>query len=126
MEKNDRKALLMGLSAVLLWSTAATAFKLALAGLTVLQLVFVAVLTSALALLAALGIQGKLGQLRTALAHQPVHYLTMGLLNPLAYYCILLAAYDRLPAQQAQVINYTWDYPGAAVHTYPRAEPGSP
>ena len=108
METNDRKALLMGLSAVLLWSTAATAFKLALAGLTVLQLVFVAVLTSALALLVALGVQGKLGQLRAGFARQPLHYLTMGLLNPLAYYCILLAAYDRLPAQQAQVINYTW------------------
>jgi drug/metabolite transporter (DMT)-like permease len=32
----------------------------------------------------------------------------LGLLNPLAYYWILFAAYDRLPAQAAQPLNYTW------------------
>ncbi len=31
-----------------------------------------------------------------------------GLLNPFAYYLILFKAYDLLPAQQAQIINYTW------------------
>jgi drug/metabolite transporter (DMT)-like permease len=32
----------------------------------------------------------------------------MGLLNPVLYYLVLLRAYDLLPAQQAQAINYTW------------------
>lgn len=32
----------------------------------------------------------------------------LGLINPLLYYPILLAGYDRLPAQVAQPLNYTW------------------
>ena len=32
----------------------------------------------------------------------------LGLINPTAYYLILFAAYDRLPAHIAQPINYTW------------------
>lgn len=107
-ESDNRRALLLGLSAVLLWSTAATAFKLALADLSVLQLLTVAVLSSALVLLLALAWRGQLGALLTTLRRRPVYFLAMGALNPLAYYCILLTAYDRLPAQQAQVINYTW------------------
>lgn len=32
----------------------------------------------------------------------------LGFLNPFLYYLILFKAYDLLPAQQAQPINYTW------------------
>ena len=108
MPTNDRRALLLGLSAVILWSTAATAFKLALAGLSVLQLLAVAVTTSTLALLSVLLFQGRGVVLWAALKATPVRFIAMGALNPLLYYCVLLAAYDRLPAQQAQTINYTW------------------
>ena len=31
-----------------------------------------------------------------------------GAINPFAYYLVLLQAYDLLPAQQAQPLNYTW------------------
>lgn len=31
-----------------------------------------------------------------------------GLVNPFAYYLVLFEAYDRLPAQIAQPLNYTW------------------
>jgi len=34
--------------------------------------------------------------------------LVKGLLNPFAYYLVLFAAYDRLPAQVVQPINYSW------------------
>jgi drug/metabolite transporter (DMT)-like permease len=105
---NDRRALLLGLSAVLLWSTAATAFKLALASLTVLQLLMVATCTSTVALLGTLLWQGRLAEVAGALRAAPLRAVLMASLNPLLYYCILLAAYDRLPAQQAQTINYTW------------------
>ena len=108
MQSDDRRALLLGLGAVLLWSTAATAFKLSLVSLTVLQLLAVAVCTSAAALLLALLASGRAAALTALLRQRPLHCLGMGALNPVAYYCILLAAYDRLPAQQAQVINYTW------------------
>ena len=105
---NDRRALVLGLSAVLLWSTVATAFKLALAELTVLQLLTVATGTSTLALLGTLLWQGRGRDVVAALRATPLRFLLMAALNPLLYYCILLAAYDRLPAQQAQTINYTW------------------
>jgi drug/metabolite transporter (DMT)-like permease len=106
--QSERRALLMGLGAVLLWSTAATAFKLALTGLTPLQLVTVATLTSSVALLLALARQGRIGELLDLLRAEAPRFLVLGAINPLAYYWILLTAYDLLPAQQAQTINYTW------------------
>lgn len=108
MLKNDRRALWFGLAAVLLWSTVATAFKLALAELSILQLLSVAICTSTLALLLSLAWQRRLAELAVAIRATPLRLLLMGSLNPLLYYSILLAAYDALPAQQAQTINYTW------------------
>jgi drug/metabolite transporter (DMT)-like permease len=32
----------------------------------------------------------------------------LGFLNPFLYYTVLLNAYDRLPAQEAQALNYIW------------------
>ncbi len=32
----------------------------------------------------------------------------MGLINPFLYYVVLFKAYDLLPAQEAQAINYSW------------------
>ena len=32
----------------------------------------------------------------------------MGAINPFLYYLVLFKAYDLLPAQEAQAINYTW------------------
>lgn len=43
---NDRRATLLALSAVLLWSTVVTAFKLGLAVLTPVQLVLMGAVTS--------------------------------------------------------------------------------
>jgi drug/metabolite transporter (DMT)-like permease len=104
----DNKALLLGLAAVLLWSTVATAFKLALAELDIFQLLFYGVLSSALSLLLMVLVQGKLGLLWQYGRHHLLFFLAMGLLNPVVYYLVLFRAYDLLPAQQAQPINYTW------------------
>ncbi len=104
----DRQALLYGLAAVLAWSTVATAFKLALRELDVLQLLAYSVCFSALALLSILAWQGRLSLLREYASQTPGYFLLMGLVNPVAYYLVLLRAYDLLPAQQAQAINYTW------------------
>jgi len=105
---NDRKALALGLIAVLLWSTAATAFKLALRELDVFQLVAWSVTASAGALLAIVWLQGRQGLLWSSLRARPGFFLLLGAVNPLLYYLVLLHAYDLLPAQQAQTINYTW------------------
>lgn len=105
---SDRQALAYGLSAVLLWSTVATAFKLALRELDVLQLLAYSVTFSALALLLILWRRDRLSLLREYARATPGYFLVMGLLNPVCYYLVLLRAYELLPAQQAQAINYTW------------------
>ncbi|EID0060171.1 DMT family transporter [Vibrio vulnificus] len=105
---NERRALGFGLSAVLLWSTVATAFKLTLAEFSPIQMLTVASVVSAMALLTICALQGKLTQISTTFLSNPWHYLLLGLINPLAYYLILFKAYDLLPASQAQAINYSW------------------
>jgi len=105
---NNNKAVTLALMAVLLWSTVATAFKLALADLTPLWLLAIASLTSLLFLTGHLLWQQRLIQAWQALQRQRFFYLRQGLINPLFYYLVLFQAYDLLPAQQAQSINYTW------------------
>jgi len=104
----DRRALLLGPAAVFFWSTVATAFKVALRYLDVFQLLFFASLFSATVLLSAVSLRGQLGKLGGELRSYPSYYLGMAALNPCLYYVVLLSAYDLLPAQQAQAINYTW------------------
>lgn len=105
---NERHAVFYGLAAVLLWSTVATAFKLALDYLTPVQLLTLATGFSALALAVIAARQGKLPQLRTTFTRAPSYYLFTALLNPLAYYLVLFQAYALLPASQAQPLNYSW------------------
>ncbi|USD65222.1 DMT family transporter [Vibrio sp. SCSIO 43136] len=105
---NERRALGFGISAVLLWSTVATAFKLTLAELTPVQMLTAASVVSAIALLVICAVQGKLSQLGSTFASNPGYYLLLGLINPLGYYLILFKAYELLPASQAQPLNYSW------------------
>lgn len=105
---NERRALGLGLSAVLLWSTVATAFKLTLAEFSPIQMLTIASIVSAIALLAICTVQGKLKLLPSTFLSNPWYYILLGLINPLAYYIILFKAYDLLPASQAQAINYSW------------------
>ncbi|MCB1858959.1 MAG: DMT family transporter [Gammaproteobacteria bacterium] len=104
----QKKAYLFAVLTVLLWSTVATAFKLSLLYLSPLQLLFYANLTSILTLLILLGMEGRFSELWNLTMVDLRQGLLLGLLNPLLYYLILLHAYDLLPAQIAQPINYTW------------------
>lgn len=105
---NQRKADLYGLAAVLLWSTVASAFKLSLRYLDPAQLLFYANLASILVLAGVLALQGKIGLLLSYSTNQYLRSLFLGLLNPFMYYLVLFKAYDLLPAQEAQPLNYTW------------------
>lgn len=101
----DGTSIAFGLGAVLLWSTVATAFKLALTVMSPLELVWIAALVSwcvigAIMLAHGLGREALCAGWRTA--------LWAGLMNPVAYYLVLFAAYDRLPGQEAMALNYTW------------------
>lgn len=106
--KNESQALTLGLAAVLCWSTVATAFKIALSFQTVSAVVFCASLTSLLLLASVLAFQYKLMFALVSLKQHWKKALLFGLINPLAYYHVLLWVYQLLPAQVAQSINYTW------------------
>lgn len=105
---DQRRAMLLGLSAVILWSTVATAFKLSLQHLSPTQLLAWAGVFSTLVLAGFVTFQGRWPEVVTTLRLRPVYYLSLGALNPCFYYLVLFRAYDLLPAQQAQALNYTW------------------
>ncbi|WP_159879228.1 DMT family transporter [Aquitalea denitrificans] len=104
----QKKAYVYGLSAVLVWSTVATAFKISLAHLTPAQLVLYASLASTASLLGILLYQRRLSSLLPAIRQHWRRSLLLGTVNPLVYYLLLFKAYALLPAQEAQAINYTW------------------
>ncbi|WP_372833973.1 DMT family transporter [Pontibacterium sp.] len=104
----NRKAVLLALGCVLMWSTVASAFKLTLSLITPLQMLWLAVATSCGILIIAAAMQGKLSLARDYMRESPGYFMLLSALNPTAYYLILFAAYDMLPAQQAQALNYTW------------------
>ena len=107
---NDQRAVLFGLGAVLLWSTVATAFKLSLAYLSPVQLLAWASMVSLLTLGLLLVATGRLHEVLRGSRRDYLRSLVLGLINPLCYYLVLFEAYDRLPAQEAQPLNYTWAF----------------
>lgn len=101
----DQRAMLHGLGAVALWSTVATAFKVALGYMSPLELMWLASLVSWVLIAGLLAHQGLL---RRALGGGWRTAAWAGLMNPVAYYLLLFGAYDRLPGQEAMALNYTW------------------
>lgn len=106
--RQQTRAYLFAGGAVLLWSTVASAFKLSLRLLEPLQLVFFASVMSAIVLLVILVVRNKIQLLLQYPKKQLPICLLLGLLNPCLYYYSLFEAYDRLPAQDALSINYSW------------------
>jgi drug/metabolite transporter (DMT)-like permease len=104
----QRRACLLGLATVLIWSTVATAFKIALRHLDHLQLLLVADAVSVLTLAVILAAQGRLSLLRGLDRRELLRCALLGALNPFLYYTVLFKAYALLPAQVAQPLNYTW------------------
>jgi drug/metabolite transporter (DMT)-like permease len=105
---HQQRALGFGLAAVLCWSTVATAFKIGLRHMSAAHLLLHASLVSTVVLLLILLARGRIGDLLTSGRAHWRRALVMGALNPFAYYLVLFEAYRRLPAQEAQAINYTW------------------
>lgn len=110
MEKNQSLAVKLALITVFFWSTVATAFKLALTQASPMQVVVISSFTSILALIIIYLLKREKDP--HGLDHyfklSPKRYLLAGTINPVLYYWVLFAAYDKLPAQVAQSINYTW------------------
>ena len=101
---NERRALLLGLVATVCWSTVATGFKLGLRQVEPVQLLLLGTLVSTLVFWCA-----ALPRRRYRLSRKSLGIAALaGAMNPCAYYVVLFEAYDRLPAQIAQPLNYTW------------------
>ena len=105
---DQRRALLLAFTAVCFWSTVAVAFKLSLRYLAVIELLLLATLFSTIVLAAILILQSKFKLVFACSRQEYGLSLMLGFLNPFLYYLILFKAYELLPAQQAQPINYTW------------------
>ena len=106
--KNQRKAYFFALATVLLWSTVASAFKVSLRYVSAVELLFFSSIVSVIVLAIILILQQKTALLVQASARDWARGVLFGAINPFAYYLVLLQAYDLLPAQQAQPLNYTW------------------
>ncbi len=105
---DQKRAYGYAIGSVLMWSTAASAFKLSLDHLDFIELLFFSSLTSWVVLLFILVVQGKLSDVRNYSRRDILNSAKLGFLNPFLYYVVLFKAYSLLPAQEAQPLNFTW------------------
>ena len=106
--KNQKKAYIYAILAVLLWSTVSTAFKIALRELDFVQLLFIATLVATIITFVVIISTGKIKLVFQTTPKQFSKSALVAFLNPFGYYMVLLKAYSLLPAQIAQPLNYTW------------------
>jgi len=106
--EKQHTAYLYAAAAVVFWSTAATAFKISLRFYGVLHLLLFAAATSTAILFAAVAVSGGIKRIILLPRKEIARSAMLGFLNPFLYYIVLLGAYSRLPAQEAQALNYTW------------------
>jgi len=104
----EKRATLYAISAVLIWSTIATALTLTLRTMEKEEMLLWAFSVSFLILGSMVLLGHKQEALREYLKKHWKHTLVLGTINPFIYYFSLFYAYTLLPAQEAQAINYTW------------------
>lgn len=107
MNSNKLSYLFAGLT-ILFWGTAATAFKLTLNHFNYMQLLAWASLFSTIILFLVIVLTGKTASLKTIPRIELYRSAILGFTNPFAYYLILFKAYELLPAQIAQPLNFVW------------------
>ena len=96
---NNLKSFLFTITAVLLWSTAATAFKITLQGMNNTQLLFYSCVISTIVLFVILLIRSPKELKNTFSKAQLKPNLILGFTNPFLFYLVLFKAYYLLPAQ---------------------------
>jgi len=106
--KNQNKALLFALTAVLLWSTVAVPFKIGLQYFHFVHFLFITTGIAAISSFLNLLVQKKLSLISSLTRKDYLMGIIGGFLNPFLYYLMLFKAYSILPAQIAQALNYTW------------------
>jgi drug/metabolite transporter (DMT)-like permease len=104
---NKSQSILFAFAAVALWSTVATAFKIALEYQSPDDLLFLSVFFSTIFF----GIYVIFSKKTKFILPKTIDLAKSalaGLINPFLYYLVLFIAYDLLPAQLAQPLNYSW------------------
>lgn len=76
--------------------------------LTPIELVLYASVFSTIILFIIIVYQRKVNDVKNHILKNYKKVFLLGLVNPFLYYLVLFKAYDLLPAQEAQAINYTW------------------
>lgn len=104
----QNKAYIFAISAVILWSTVATAFKIALRELDFIQLLLISSGVASVVLFIILALESKIKLAFSINKNELLQAAFRGALNPFLYYLILFKAYAILPAQEAMTLNYTW------------------
>jgi drug/metabolite transporter (DMT)-like permease len=108
---NQSKAYIFAGTAVLMWSTVGSAFKLTLDYLSPIQMLLYASFVSIIVLFIILLIQKKIPLLLSSKPREIFHSALNALLNPFLFYIVLFFSYDMLLTQEAMVINFTWPLP---------------
>ena len=106
--KDQTKAYLYAISAILCWSTIASAFKLTLQYMDFVEVLFYSSFISTSVLWLLIVTQGKTALLYRIDWKDTRHAAFRGLLNPFLYYLVLLKSYTLLKAQEAGTLNYIW------------------
>lgn len=106
--KDSSKSLIYIAIAVASWSTVASAFKIGLRHYSYYELLLVAAITASMLFALLITIQKKWYLVKSITRKEWVLFAITGMLSPAGYYLILFKAYDLLPAQIAQSINYSW------------------
>lgn len=106
--KKQSQAYIFALAATLLWSTVATAFKIALNGMDYLHLLSISSATATIFFTTILIFNGELKAIWSTPKSDVLHSALLGFLNPFLYYLILFKAYSLLSAQLALSLNYIW------------------
>ena len=106
--KSSSRPVLLASVAVFSWSTVATAFKIALQSMTTFEMLFVACATALIIYTIWILVTGSWHELRLLTPNLWMRFAVLGMVAPVTYYLMLFKAYELLPAQIAQPINYIW------------------
>jgi drug/metabolite transporter (DMT)-like permease len=105
---HQKKAYLFAGTAVLMWSTVGSAFKLTLSLLSPVQMLLYSSFFSIIILFVIMFLQKKIPLLLATGRKSVLHSALNSLLNPFLFYIVLFSAYDLLLTQEAMVLNFTW------------------
>lgn len=104
----NSKAVAAASLAVLSWSTVAAAFKTALLYYSHYEMLTVAAATASVIFAIAVTLRGAWCQVLSLDLKGWLAVALLGAASPTVYYLVLFGAYDMLPAQVAQPVNYCW------------------